>query len=448
MKRYTPLFPMQEKDFRSKIKKLFQFPDEIVNKLHRLSDKHSLTLANYLFTHAKSLASDRHLYIFNSVLKKQELSQDDKDDYFDQLEWAYGSSNDFNIIADWLKGRGDKINPDEPNIKDIKGISFVIALQLAREWKDYIEADKPVETGKVILEYSDGFYWVDLETDYCEIEAKQGAHCGASDYKDGQGNVFSLRTPQHKVALTLDLHLTDRNIRQIRGGANTKPKTKYHRYIVDFLTNKKTDVRHLRLETDHRPEDNFSLNDLSNKDLNKVLKVKPSFEKDSDTLIINLLDVRYRGGVKQFLREHRVLLASAEEKTFTTNTNYKYTCFTENEVRKSLEGEWSRRYRPDFTEISSLFDTDAWEGIIKVKSLQDYLLHRGHSVLSDEDEEDILKNPFKYAVKERLNTYKELGHLVDKEWWMQFMLEKFRTYNGIIISQVDYVGDDFEGFTY
>ncbi len=279
MKKYKILL---EKDNRKTIQKLFKFPDGIVDSLHEISSKYSLVLANYLFN---KVSSQRGLtYELKSVIKniekKKSLDSYDLELYQNFMNDYFGNRGlaNFRYLRDWLHGRGQNINPDE-NIKDLKNLSFDDAYTYAEKWHEYLKkgAGGSLDTGKIVIQFPDGFYWVDLETNVCEVEAKAGGHCGRGEFDD-DSNLYSLRSPQHKIILTADVNRKTKDVRQIRGTTNTKPKEKHHGYILDFLLNKKIGVKIQSFKKAWKPQLNFSLDDLSDVNYKKVIKVHPDWE--------------------------------------------------------------------------------------------------------------------------------------------------------------------------
>lgn len=108
-------------------------------------------------------------------------------------------------------------------------------------WHDRLASEKEVLrmggglTATTVIDYSalptetriDGFQIVKLDTPEALItEGRRMRHCVASyirDVVDGRCSIFSIRTPERRVA-TLELDAKTREIRQLSGFANSKPQ--------------------------------------------------------------------------------------------------------------------------------------------------------------------------------------------------------------------------------
>lgn len=151
--------------------------------------------------------------------------------------------------------RDDKINlinttVDEMNVK-------------ANEWHKELKSSEGLikkETNKIIIDYGN-FYWVDLESNYCEEEGRLMGHCGRTI----ADTMLSLRERKKygiepHVTIAIDGNINNyTEIYQIKGKENKKPVSKYHKYIVDFLI--KNDGVFIGNEEYDRHQD-FSISDL------------------------------------------------------------------------------------------------------------------------------------------------------------------------------------------
>lgn len=286
MKRYKSLYIetyelFSEKDNRKAIEKVFQFPDGIVQTLHEMDKKHSITLANILFNSIKLTArKPQQKAVIKKIEQKKILNNNEMFDYEEVLQNIFNERNKrvLRYIRDWVKGRNERPNPDE-DVVNLTELDIDKANRLSQDWHEYIAkgGGGAVTTGSIAIQYKDGFYWVNLETNVCEEEGKQAGHCGRGEF-GADSNLYSLRTPQHKIALTADVNKKTRDCRQMRGNANTKPKPEYHKYIIDFLTNKKINIKAISFSNAWKAGANFHLKDLSEKDYQKLLKVHPDWE--------------------------------------------------------------------------------------------------------------------------------------------------------------------------
>lgn len=91
---------------------------------------------------------------------------------------------------------------------------------------------------KLLHKFDNGYYWYDIRSSACNIEATQMGHCGAGG---NGGNLYSLRSPSGTprspdpwVTIEMDAGKT---VWQIKGRANGPAKKKYWPYISWFLVN-------------------------------------------------------------------------------------------------------------------------------------------------------------------------------------------------------------------
>lgn len=91
---------------------------------------------------------------------------------------------------------------------------------------------------KLLHKFDNGYYWYDIRSSACHIEATQMGHCGQGA---NEGNLYSLRSPSG-TPRSPDPHVTiemdaDKTVWQVKGRANMVPKKKYWPYISWFLVN-------------------------------------------------------------------------------------------------------------------------------------------------------------------------------------------------------------------
>jgi hypothetical protein len=119
------------------------------------------------------------------------------------------------------------------------------------DWHAKLKASGSItsEEGHKLIEYPDGFYWIDLQTNDCEEEADAMGHCG----RTSGDTILSLRqikkdgTIEPFVTIAID-YLEDfewddidenfvpkySKLYQCKGKNNKSPVEKYHKYIVDL----------------------------------------------------------------------------------------------------------------------------------------------------------------------------------------------------------------------
>ena len=129
---------------------------------------------------------------------------------------------------------------------------------------------------EIVLEFPNGWAWLNLNADYCREEADSMGHCGTAE--DGS-TLLSLREPRKMPDgstrwlphLTFEL---DENggLRQMKGRNNEKPQPKYHIYVTALLKN--PIVKRI-IGGGYRPETNFALKDLTESERQEVCEAKP-----------------------------------------------------------------------------------------------------------------------------------------------------------------------------
>ena len=92
----------------------------------------------------------------------------------------------------------------------------------------------PKDPDKVIHEFDNGYYWYDIGSHQCDIEAKEMGHCGAAD----DGTLYSLRVgDKRSVKRMILLAFDGSTVYQIKAKANAAPKEHLWRYVDWFLEN-------------------------------------------------------------------------------------------------------------------------------------------------------------------------------------------------------------------
>ncbi len=142
---------------------------------------------------------------------------------------------------------------------------------------------------KVIIDMNP-FFWVYLNRASCSKEAKAMGHCGNSPRSATSDRILSLREllPESswvteeddilKYSSRLTFTLTDGYIVESKGGNNNKPSFRYHPYIIELLKN--PIVKGIK-GGGYKPENNFHMSDLENKDIAKeLIEMKPALVSD------------------------------------------------------------------------------------------------------------------------------------------------------------------------
>lgn len=204
---------------------------------------------------------------------------------------------------------------------------------------DYPEGDEP----KMILQFPDGYAWFDLETPYCDREAKAMGHCGnRASYKHGE-TILSLR----KLARSADgstywypvaTFILDDNgvLGEMKGRANEKPTEKYHPYIIALL---KHDIIQGIKGGGYRPEANFKMSDLDHETREELLKQKPDLGDVADLYYKEGMTPRVMDRLRNALYDHDLSMGDyqPEEKRFVVEKWKDFDQFLRNIYADDLE---------------------------------------------------------------------------------------------------------------
>lgn len=108
-----------------------------------------------------------------------------------------------------------------------------------------------IEDEKIFMRLPGGWYWMDLSTNYCSIEAKQMGHCGKTD--DSNSTLFSLRDEGGIPHITAEILFEEDGaiIKQMKGENNQSPNEGYHEMIYALLKNKNLKLKHYHAEGRH-----------------------------------------------------------------------------------------------------------------------------------------------------------------------------------------------------
>lgn len=190
-------------DSRGNILKL-GFSKEFADHLHSLYPKHSFWLA--------------HAFKINIQISHKSIYKDIIGNYEKEIElwdrWVF-----FNEIEELMSFAIKKNFPIKNfSLKDLK-----------KKYKEFKEIEMSESKGTVKMEFSDGFYWIDLGSGSCSYEGREMGHCGM----DGAGNLWSLRDKNKKPHVTITV--SGQDIVQAKGKQNTVPQKKYNKYIAKLI---------------------------------------------------------------------------------------------------------------------------------------------------------------------------------------------------------------------
>lgn len=196
----------------------------------------------------------------------------------------WGEWGDF-LVANWQQVR-NKLNSASYTDDQVKDDVEQWHMDLAAR-----ERGMPSEDFKVALALDNlpgwkGWKWVSLERGYCSDEAEAMGHCGNQGAREGD-NILSLRDPEGYAHLTFIVN--SKLLGEAKGRGNTKPSKKYHPAIMALLKSPWVDSIK---GGGYKPENNFSFEDLNQKQQQVVSKTKPymndwleyAIEKDVSSL--------------------------------------------------------------------------------------------------------------------------------------------------------------------
>ena len=113
--------------------------------------------------------------------------------------------------------------------------------------------------GEVLIEFPNGWKWLNLNRGFCREEGNAGGHCGNIGGIERGETILSLRDPENHVYLTFTLSRYGK-LKERKGVGNKKPDKSLHPYIVKLLLHPIVQG----IETsEYIPEKDFNLADLS-----------------------------------------------------------------------------------------------------------------------------------------------------------------------------------------
>ena len=167
-------------------------------------------------------------------------------------------------------------------------ISFFEAAEA--EWKKTVSDMFVDNESEILIDFKNGWYWVDTKKAYCGKEAAAMGHCGNSPRSDTADTILSLRKGKvingdryWEPHLTFILNSSG-NLTEMKGKGNDKPADRYHEMIIKLLL-------HPRIEGivggGYLPENNFEITDLDPEVAENLIKTKPSLGSSYDLLQMN-----------------------------------------------------------------------------------------------------------------------------------------------------------------
>lgn len=150
---------------------------------------------------------------------------------------------DVQYVSDWINGANIQIG-DLPD-------TFWEADSLATTWhqslqdKDFDKAIEKTGDEKVAYEFSDGFKILKLSPRECKSEGFAMGHCVGSyaeNIRTGEMSIFSLRDPENKPRVTMNVINSGNQLDQIKGPKNAVPLPDDAKKIKEWLKTAGLDV--------------------------------------------------------------------------------------------------------------------------------------------------------------------------------------------------------------
>lgn len=273
---------------KNKIKKFLNIPEVIDWIIEKCISERSIKgiqyapwLANYVKEYFIDVISELHEQNKEDILQNLKNPTNKEivnliNDEFDVFKETL--NNDINYVLDWFK------SPLRTDPIDLSELSFDDAYKKSEEWHNSLKATGKIEdeSGEVIIEFDDGYYWIDLQTTSSRDEGNAMGHCGTTNQGD---TLISLRDKNKTPHVTVAWDSKERVIYQMKGKQNRKPVEKYHPYIYRFLVDPELKPRYFGYEWNK--EEDFNLSDFDKETFNNVFEYNP-------TLIYRSVDYDYR----------------------------------------------------------------------------------------------------------------------------------------------------------
>lgn len=277
---------LEKQDNREKLKKFINIPD-LIEYIYELEPKFTVWVGNVYKDQIIKYVKDNNISInINKVLQEGTKTKEEKEKLDEIISIVEREiKDDLKTVLDWFNSplRREKIK--------LGNLDFNTAVEKAKNFHDDLKSSGKAienETGEIVMRFNDGFYWIDLEASSDKQEGESMGHC-ASTLAD---TLISLRDPNKRPHVTMAF-TGEGLIYQLKGKENTKPKEKYHKYIVEFLKipNVDTDfvvdtvdeedfdyyhVKNFQYEYD--AEHDFNIFDLSEDKIIEVLNINPDLD--------------------------------------------------------------------------------------------------------------------------------------------------------------------------
>lgn len=273
--------------------------------------------------------------------------------------------------------------------------------------------DEDEEVAFPIIRFSGDYYWVNLGKPYCRKEGNAMGHCGNTASYKSDDNILSFRKLEKKTAdkrtwywhpsMTFILN-GDNFLGEMKGRSNRKPDDKYHKYIIDLLLSK------VQMSSSgkegyyiagvrgggYAPEENFSLNDLTEADKNNLYSIRPElmpiseyYKKNGRTEELLARIEKYMGTGFSWYNEDKKYIIYDKVKGGIQEFLEDWGNSTAKWIAGILEEGYIEHY-----EISS-YERDSVKELFNISKVENYLREN-----FPDDEENWEDAPLEYAIEE------------------------------------------------
>lgn len=277
-------------DYRRNIAERLGLPPTIANFFHLISKKNSFNLAR---TFQREM-----LTLYNKKYRSIHVTE-----FFDKIGGLIPDKNNLSDIVNDLNRTDtalrnikqtllkyvelqhffnwyDNQNEVKYQLKNIRHVGDYI--KLSDKWHKSLQVGSTLQNtdklkrgdeanGVIFLRFPDGYYWVNLKTQYSKEEETLMGHCADTNLPNGV--LLSLRDKSSNSHITVGYSESEKFVNEIKGKNNSKPKEKYHKYIIGLLLNNKYPIKE-KVLSNYKPHLDFHISDLKSESVITALHRK------------------------------------------------------------------------------------------------------------------------------------------------------------------------------
>lgn len=239
-------------------------------------------------------SKDRHEFVMSLPFMKKWVANNPEGFQDNLLSHEYFNGREINTIKSTL---GHALSME---IREIQNLMFQWQSpwqlrgelnRIENEWRETLKSRIDDDgQSKIVMDFKDGFMWVDLDKGVCRREGDAMGHCGNAGNPQSGETILSLRkrdTIEGKTYWTpfLTFILDSKGyLGEMKGRGNQKPADRYHKYIVPLL---KSDLVKGMKGGGYLPENNFALSDLPDAEFRALAEEKPTLLTIGDRLRVH-----------------------------------------------------------------------------------------------------------------------------------------------------------------